>query len=249
MHRGHLGFDITYVISKEGAHPRKERIVRALAVAGIQFEFVDAIMGTGLSADQLREVYDEAAALRHKTIPRKLHPSHIGCNLSHRAVYTDILQCRISSALVLEDDAEPLPGQFAAVERAHRELPADWDLLYLGRRGHERAPRTFWFKWLLHPLLRLARPGQYRLTAREMLRLYARPYSNHLYRAGYHQGTHAYAVSAKGAAILLENTLPVTAPADATIGTLILEGKLNAFALRENAFTTSGEASQIVSAI
>ncbi|HMN04895.1 MAG TPA: glycosyltransferase family 25 protein [Flavobacteriales bacterium] len=245
-----LGFGAVFVISKQGDHGRKRAIGAALDGVGMKYAFLDATMGNELSPQQIAGVYDEQAALRHKTIPRRLHASHIGCNLSHRQAYQQVAARELKSALILEDDAMPLPGPLAQLAAAMDELPPDWDLLYLGTRGHRRAPWYFGLKlhlWL--PVARLLFPRKYKLRFAEAARLYMRPYSAHLDRAGYHQGTHAYAVSRKGARILEANSLPITAPADATIGTLVLEGKLNAFTLRKLAFATTGAESQIVSAL
>ncbi len=240
-------FGAVLVISKKGDHPRKRTIEKALVQCGITHEFLDATMGNELSAEEIAVVYDEQAALHHKTISRKLHVSNIGCCLSHRRAYAEIQRRGLSSALILEDDAEPIPEQFAHLGQCISELPPDWDLLYLGIRGHRRAPLSFWPKlYLILPLARLLRPSKYRLNHAEASRLYLRPYSNRLDRAGYHQGTHAYAVSRKGADILHAEGASISAPADATIGTLIIEGKLNAFAVRKNMFTTTGSESQIV---
>ncbi len=240
-------FGAVFVISKKGDHPRKRTIEKALSQCGITHEFLDATMGNELRAEEIAAVYDEQAALHHKTISRKLHVSNIGCCLSHRRAYAEVQRRGLPSALILEDDAEPIPEQLVHLEQCISELPADWDLLYLGIRGHRRAPFTFWLKlYLLLPLARLLLPSKYRLSHAETSRLYLRPYSNWLDRAGYHQGTHAYAVSRKGADILYAHGERISAPADATIGTLIIEGKLNAFAVRENMFTTTGMDSQIV---
>lgn len=239
-------FGAVLVISKKGDHPRKRTMEKVLGTCGIAFEFFDATMGNELSAEEIAAVYDEQAALHHKTIPRKLHVSNIGCCLSHRRLYAEIERRELPSALILEDDAQPLPERLSHLSQCISELPADWDLLYLGIRGHRRAPLSFRLK--LHfmlPFARLLQPRKYRLSHAESSRLYLRPYSERLDRAGYHQGTHAYAVSRKGAAILHAQFARISAPADASIGTLILEGKLNAFAVRENMFTTTGEDSQI----
>ncbi len=240
-------FGAVLVISKKGDHPRKRTIDKALGQYGIAHEFLDATMGHDLSAEEIAAVYDEQAALHHKTIPRKLHASNIGCCISHRRAYAEIQRRGLRSALILEDDAEPIPEQLTHLEQCISELPPDWDLLYLGIRGHRRAPFSFWLKlYLILPLARLFKPSKYRLSYAEASRLYLRHYSNSLDRAGYHQGTHAYAVSRKGADILHAHGARISAPADATIGTLIIEGKLNAFAVRENMFTTTGSDSQIV---
>ncbi|MBS1939166.1 MAG: hypothetical protein JST98_04220 [Bacteroidetes bacterium] len=156
----------------------------------------------------------------------------------------------LPSALVLEDDAQPIEGRLGVLPACLAELPPDWDLLYLGLRGHRLPPPTHGFKVnVLLPFLRLLRPDKYRLTRTEAARLYLRPFSEHLYRAGYHQGTHAYAVSRKGAALLHAHGLPITAPPDVYLATLIVEGRLNAFAVREDMFTTTGAPSQITGSL
>ncbi len=239
-----------FVISRKGPHARKATMEQVLGAAGIAHEFFDATMGTDLGEAEIAAVHDASAALHHKTIPRVLHASDIGCCLSHRSVYGEILRRGLPSALVLEDDAQPVQGRLGDLEAGLLELPPDWDLLYLGFRGRRKAPALFGLKRrMLLPLARLVRPGKYRLSAAEAKRLYPRPFSKHLLHAGYHQGTHAYAVSRKGAGILHAQFARISAPADATIGTLVLEGKLKAFALREQMFSTSGAASQIISAL
>lgn len=240
-----------FVISRAGEHPRKQRIRAALGEAGVQAEWFDATMGDGLSPEELAAIYDEQAALNHKTISRRLHPSHIGCAWSHKRLYQEILRRELPAAVVLEDDALPLPAAWGAeAEQAVAALPPDWDLLYLGLRGHRLPPRGFRLKlYLFLPLARLFFPWRYRLKHAEHARLYLRPYAPGLYRAGYHQGTHAYAVSRRGAGQLLRHIGRINAPADVMLATLVIEGKLNAFALRKDLFGTTGAASQIVSAL
>lgn len=239
------------VISRSGDHPRKRLVHAALDRLGLPHEFLDATMGEDLSKEKLAEIYDEQAARAHKTISRTLHPSHIGCSYSHKRAYALVAARPLPGAVLLEDDALPLPDIDArALERAVGELPRDWDLLYLGFRGHHRAPWFFSLKrYCFLPWARLLFPGKYRLTFQETGRLYLRPFSAHLDRAGYHQGTHAYAVSNQGAQRILGQTGKVDAPADVILATLVIEGKLNAFALRKEIFTTSGAASQIVSTL
>lgn len=243
-------FGAVFVISRKGPHARKETVARDLSGAGIAFEFFEATMGGELSPEELAEVYDELAALNHRTISRKLHATNIGSCLSHRATYAEVEKRGLDAALILEDDAEPVMDRLDLLPRCLAELPADWDLLYLGIRGNRRAPLSFQAKrHLLLPFARLLKPRKYRFSHAEAARLFLRPFSKHLDRAGYHQGVHAYAVSRKGAAILHAHSLPVTAPADVLPGVLIVEGKLNAFALREDMFVPSGAPSQIVSAL
>lgn len=243
-------FGAVFVISREGPHERKRTMAHYLNEAGIDFEFFDATMGVELPPEELAAVYDEQGALNHRTIPRKLHPTHVGSCLSHRRACAEVEKRGLGSALILEDDAKPITARLGRLEQCLKELPPDWDLLYLGIRGHRRPPLSFWPKlYLLLPFARLLWPRKYRFSHTESKRLYLRPYSKHLDRAGYHQGMHAYAVSRKGAAILHAHGLPVTAPVDVLVGLLIVEGKLNAFSVREDMFIPSGAPSQIVSAL
>ncbi|MEO8733979.1 MAG: glycosyltransferase family 25 protein [Flavobacteriales bacterium] len=238
------------MISRAGDHERKRTIKAALDRLGVDFSFFDATMGADLSAAQLAAAYDEQGALHHKTISRRMHPSNIGCSISHQRVYAHIVDHAWPSAVVLEDDARPLQENFTGLTEVIAELPTDRDLLYLGFRGHRHAPLLFPLRrYLYHPLARLLFPKKYRLTVAETSRLYLRPFSKRLYRAGYHQGSHAYAISAKGARIVMQHTAKITAPADAILATLVIEGKLNAFTLKQNLFTTTGQASQIVSEV
>lgn len=247
---GFRAFGAVFVISRKGPHARKADMERLLGQAGIAHEFFDAVMGAELDAAELAHVYDEQGALNHRTIPRKLHPSNIGSCLSHRSVWREVLRRKLASALVLEDDAQPVDGKLGSLPQAFKELPAEWDLLYLGIRGHRFPPLLFHAKRrLLLPMARLFRGDKYKFSPAEAARLYLRPFSAHLCRAGYHQGAHAYAVSANGAETLLRHLGRVTAPIDAEIGTLIVEGKLNAFAMREDLFVPTGAPSQIVSSL
>src|SRR5690606_9878656 len=123
--------------------------------------------------------YDEAAALRHRTGARRLHPSMIGCFLSHERAYREIVRRGLASAVILEDDAAPLPGRDPRVAaRAAAQLPADWDLLYLGVRGQRTAPWSFPLKRRLYlPWARLLFPAKYRFTLAEYGNMYQRPYA------------------------------------------------------------------------
>lgn len=58
-----------------------------------------------------------------------------GCTASHRALLEVIAYQHIPRALVLEDDFQIVHGDFTErFEAAIRELPENWDMLYLG--GH-----------------------------------------------------------------------------------------------------------------
>ncbi|HEX4124571.1 MAG TPA: glycosyltransferase family 25 protein [Tepidisphaeraceae bacterium] len=55
-----------------------------------------------------------------------------GCMLSHRAVLHSAIADGVSSLLVLEDDALPVPGFAGVAGDFIKRVPADWDCLMLG---------------------------------------------------------------------------------------------------------------------
>jgi glycosyl transferase family 25 len=66
-------------------------------------------------------------------------------------------------------------------------------------------------------------------TPREVLRLYPRPFSENLRRAGLHHCTHAYAVSREGARKLASAAHPIAHNVDNLMTWLVMRGELNAF--------------------
>jgi hypothetical protein len=62
-----------------------------------------------------------------------------GCQLSHRAVLERAVADGVKNILVLEDDAYPIVGFTALVEKFLKSVPADWDCLMLGAQ-HLRPP-------------------------------------------------------------------------------------------------------------
>lgn len=59
-------------------------------------------------------------------------PTMIGCFLSHRRCWQIIVERGWECAIVLEDDARPVPGFRSVVERAMEEVPGDYHVLLLG---------------------------------------------------------------------------------------------------------------------
>jgi glycosyl transferase, family 25 len=72
-----------------------------VAQLGIPYELVDAVEGRALTPAQRAELVDEAAVARS---PHWLTPGTIGCTLSHRAAFQQILQGNDEVGLVVEDD-------------------------------------------------------------------------------------------------------------------------------------------------
>jgi glycosyl transferase family 25 len=74
---------------------------------GIPYEFVKAVDGRTLTPDQRTALVDEAAVARQ---PYWLTPGTIGCTLSHRAAFQQILESNDDVGFVVEDDVVLPPG-------------------------------------------------------------------------------------------------------------------------------------------
>ncbi|HEY6005313.1 MAG TPA: glycosyltransferase family 25 protein [Anaeromyxobacter sp.] len=220
--------DRIFVVSLPRAAERRQRARDRLA--GLDFRFLDAVDKLDLDREKLRAqgIYDERRtprAFRHRA---DMPLGHVGCSLSHRAIYEEVVKNGWRRVLVLEDDVVPHPGALDLLPATLGQLPEGWELCYLGYLGNDsvtakaRLKRAFYVA--LAPL-RLVRwsPG-------EALRLLPRPFSPNLRRAGRHLCTHAYAVTLEGARKLLAAQTPVAFNSDQLLAFLVLRGRLDAYA-------------------
>lgn len=86
-------------------------------------EKVPAIDGSKLPPEHLRE----------------MKPGVIGCMLSHRCIIEDAKYKGLEAVMVFEDDVELHPGFLPLLKDSIRDLPCDWDMLYLGG-SHQENP-------------------------------------------------------------------------------------------------------------
>lgn len=93
-----------FVISLANSADRRRLMSGQLNQPGFPaWEFLDAVEGRKLAAEEIRRRYDdESARLRYG---KSLSPGHIGCALSHLDMYRRILDENLGAALILEDDA------------------------------------------------------------------------------------------------------------------------------------------------
>ncbi|CAG8486100.1 19647_t:CDS:1 [Cetraspora pellucida] len=106
-------------------------------------------------------------------------PGAKACYLSHYDVYKSIVENGYDKTLILEDDIDMELEIFDIMPGIHRNLPNDWELLFLGH-CHERMGKTT-------------------ILDNELSNK-----TNKLHTAEHPQCTHAYAVTASAAKKLLE---------------------------------------------
>lgn len=226
--------DRVFVVSLERAVERRARMRERLA--GLRYEFFPAVDKAALDRARLvREgTYDERRtrrAYRHRV---DMPLGHIGCSLSHRAIYEEALRQGWRRVVVFEDDLVALPDGIAALPAALSQLPPDWELCYLGYWKNQVVSGSARLRQAIY--VALAPLGLVRWRPREALRLLPRPYSANLRRAGRHMCTHAYAFTPAAARRLVAAQTPVAYRSDQLIASLVLGGKLNAFVAHPMAF-------------
>ena len=219
--------DRIFVVSLRGALERRASVRRRLE--GLRYEFLDAVDKASLDRDRLLRdgTYDERRTRSAYRMRKDMSLGAIGCALSHRKLYEEMLARGWERMVVLEDDVVPRASSLPGLPAALRELPPSWELCYLGYWQNEVVTANARVRRALYA--GLAPLGLSRWRVGEALRLLPRPFSPHLRRAGRHMCTHAYAVTREGARKLLAAQTPVAYSADQLLTMCVLQGRLEAY--------------------
>ena len=220
-------FDKIFVVTLPRFGDRQQRMNEHLK--GLPFEYFYGADKMGLNYEDAKTdgTYDEAGAKRLQRQGKALNLGEIACSLSHRNIYAAMIKESWQKILILEDDALPLYDRLELLKDAIKELPTDWELVYLGYLKHERITFGLRTKQFFYKMI--SRLGLMAWDHKMVRNLLATPYSAHLKRAGFHDCTHAYAITASAAKKLLAAQTPVVYRADDLLSSTIMKGELNAF--------------------
>lgn len=219
--------DRIFVVSLRRETDRRARMAERLA--GLRFEFRDAVDKQDLDRDALVRdgTYDERRTRAAYRFTKDMSLGAIGCALSHRRLYEDMVARGWERMVVLEDDVVPRVAALDGLPDALRELPPTWELCYLGYWQNEVVTLGARLRQATYVALAPLRLSRWRTG--EALRLLPRPFSPHLRRAGRHMCTHAYAVSREGARKLAAAQVPVAYASDQLLTMAILQGRVEAY--------------------
>jgi glycosyl transferase family 25 len=220
-------FDKILVVSLPRFSERHSRIGEHLA--GLRFDYFQGADKLELDYDLARRdgTYDEEQAGKLQRQGKVLNLGEIACSLSHRMVYAEMIRQGWKKILILEDDVLPLVDNMAHLPDALQELPSDWELVYLGYLKHEKLTTGLKTKRFFYKIL--SRLGLMRWTYNMVKNMLPAPYSPHLKKSGFHDCTHAYAITLPAAKKLLAAQTPVVYRADDLLSATILKGELKAF--------------------
>jgi len=183
-----------FVINLKRSLDRRDHTIKQLYESGVHFRVVEAIDGTELSDQKIRNNPD-FGIFKFGMHSRYLLKEEIGCTLSHLKIYRQIVDEKIELACILEDDNDYLKDFKEVLDHVHF-FSDEWDLLYLGHRsGSTSKVAQSRNKKKLMPL------NYYIGEAIEV------PY-----------GSHAYIINIETAEKLLKWAYPIRMPFDSFIG-------------------------------
>ena len=220
-------FDKVLVVSVPRFTDRHQRVKQRLQ--GLAFDFFWGADKQGLDLDTAKKegLYNEEKAMQLERLSKPLSLGELACALSHRNVYTAMLENGWKKILILEDDVWPLYNNMQLLPNALGELPAQWDLVYLGYLKHENVTVQLKLKQFFYKIMSCTGLMKWNYTM--MSNLLPKRYSAHLKKAGFHDCTHAYAITLEGAKKLLAAQTPVVYRADDLLSYTILKGNFTAF--------------------
>jgi glycosyl transferase family 25 len=115
----------TLVISIKGQEDRRSYISKTLNNLGLNWEFIDAVIGKNLNG--FPNEYNASKRLDY--FGYHISQGLLGCFLSHRKAWERCIELN-QTCLILEDDAKPLPEFMEALQTA-LDIEDHWDLFRL----------------------------------------------------------------------------------------------------------------------
>ncbi len=220
-------FDKIFVVSVPRFTDRHRAVNENLK--GLAFDFFWGADKLQLDIEKVKQdgTYDENQAKKLQRQGKPLNLGEIACSLSHRMVYNEMIRNNWQKVLILEDDVLPLYDHLKILPEVLRELPADWELVYLGYLKHEKITTGLRIKQFFYKIGSAL--GLMKWSYTMIKNLLPRPYSPHLKKAGFHDCTHAYAITLEVAKKLAALQTPVVYRADDLLSGTIMKGNLKAF--------------------
>ena len=220
-------FDKIFVITLDRAKERQESTRNYLGNIAFEFFFGADKLHMDLPTLIKEGIYDEGKAKQMNRYGKKMVLGHIACSLSHRNLYKHIVENKYQRVLIFEDDVIPVIESLKHIISSLNELPKDWELVYLGYNKHEIITPKLKRKQVFYSIS--SRLGLMKWNNVMVDNMLPKPFSKHLRLAGFHDCTHAYAVSYEGAKKLLEFQTPIAFNADDLLSDTVMKGHLNAF--------------------
>ena len=119
-----------YVIALKESTARREKMTERLQHLGLDFHFIDAVMGKDLPDAEKNRL---RSPKRQRFLRSPLSDGALGCLMSHRLVWQKMQDDKVDMALVLEDDAVISPDLLDVLPRLEK-LKSRFDVINLHNR-------------------------------------------------------------------------------------------------------------------
>lgn len=205
-------YDNIYVLSVRSAEVRRKLFEERFA--GLNYSFFYGADKNGFTAKELIEknIYDEELTKKHHRYTKVMKPGEIACAWSHRLMYEDMLKNNYDRVIIFEDDAVPDPEMMKQVRAILTEIPKDCELLMWGWDKNGESGFNSLLKQTGYHIQHIF--GLLKWDNTIIKNLFAKPFSAHLKKAGFHDYTYAYAITKSGAKKLLQMQTPIQYIAD-----------------------------------
>jgi glycosyl transferase, family 25 len=227
-------FDKTLVLTLPRLTARMDAFKKVFE--GLEYDFFYGLdkRETSLAALKQKGEYDTAAYRQFYKKPTEIALGMLCCSIGHLLMYEYIVAHGFRRTLILEDDAVPMSEQLNDFPVIVGELPGDWDIFYLGYEKNERLglrekiKRSVSMVWPSH--------AQLHMNRKLFRHYYPETVSPHIAKAGFHDCTHAYAITLEGARKLLHYRRPVRFHPDNLLSYSIGMGEINGYISRPKLF-------------
>jgi glycosyl transferase, family 25 len=227
-------FDKIYVLSIARLNERHALLHQNLK--GLQYQLFFGADKTeiDLTTETEKGNYNNEIYLKYNKEGDQMRLGAYCCAIGHKAIYEDMVTHNIEKALILEDDALLINNNLDMAFSIFKELPNNWELLYLGFEKNDQPNfrqkiNKFWYQLFPnHALLKLKR--------KQFKKYYATPISNHIWQAGFHDCTHAYGITLAGAKKMIALQTPIAFKSDNLLSYGVTLNMLNAYIVKPKLF-------------
>ena len=205
-------YDKIYVLSVESAAARRKLFAERFK--GLEYSFFFGADKNKFSIEEVKQkgIFSEELTRQHHRYSKTMKHGEIACSSSHKMMYEEMLANNFTRILIFEDDAVPDENKMKQIPEILKEIPPDCELLMWGwNKNDVNNTGAILKKFFYHFQHRI---GLLKLNHTVIDNLYAKPFSRHLKKAGFHDYTYAYAISKTGAEKLLKMQTPIQYIAD-----------------------------------
>ncbi len=179
-------------------------------------------------------IYNNKKYLAYNKDGNQMRMGVFCCAAGHKSIYEDMVQNNIKSALILEDDAFLIQENIGVLAKIFNQLPKTWELLYLGYEKNEnfgikQKLKSIWYQiFPNHSLLKM--------KGKQFAKYYAKPLQQNIWKAGFHDCTHAYALTLQAAQKLIAMQTPIVFKSDTLLSYAITLNKIEAYIAKPKIF-------------